>query len=271
MRKILGVAAIAVCALAASAAFAEEEHNAAEPTHFPIMEPKEESWSFAGPFGTYDRGQLQRGLWVYKDVCSACHSMRLVPFRMLEELGYSEEQVKAFAAGYTVQDGPNDAGDMFDRPGKPSDPFHPPFPNEQAARASNNGALPPDFSLIAKSRAGAGFTGYDGADYIFSLMTSYQDPPPADVKLGENMHYNVAFKGHQIAMPPPLSDGAVTYADGTEATLDQEAKDIAVFLTWASETHLEERHRTGIKAILFLAIFTLLAYATKRRVWADVH
>ncbi|HEY1386643.1 MAG TPA: cytochrome c1, partial [Dongiaceae bacterium] len=179
--------------------------------------------------------------------------------------------VKAIAGEAQVQDGPNDAGDMFDRPGKPSDPFHPPFPNEQAARASNNGALPPDFSLIAKSRAGAGFTGYDGADYIYSLMTSYKDPPPEGFKLGPNMHYNEAFKGHQIAMPPPLSDGAVSYADGTEATLDQEAKDIATFLTWASEGNLEERHRTGIKAILFLVIFTLLAYATKRRVWADVH
>jgi ubiquinol-cytochrome c reductase cytochrome c1 subunit len=170
-----------------------------------------------------------------------------------------------------VQDGPNDAGDMYDRPGKPSDPFKAPFPNEQAARASNNGALPPDLTLIAKSRAGSGFTGYDGADYIYSLMTGYEETPPADFKLGANMHYNHAFKGHQIAMPPPLSDGAVTYADGTEATLDQEARDVATFLTWTAEGNLETRHKTGIKAILFLVIFTLLAYATKRRVWADVH
>ena len=230
-----------------------------------------QSWSFNGFFGSFDQPQLKRGYQIYKDICSGCHSMNLMHYRDLQKIGFSEDEVKAIAAEAQVQDGPNDAGDMFDRPGKPSDPFHPPFPNEQAARASNNGALPPDFSLIAKSRAGAGFTGYDGADYIFSLMTSYQDPPPADVKLGENMHCNVAFKGHQIAMPPPLSDGAVTYADGTEATLDQEAKDIASFLTWASETNLEERHRTGIKAILFLVIFTLLVYATKRRVWADVH
>jgi ubiquinol-cytochrome c reductase cytochrome c1 subunit len=232
---------------------------------------KTEEWSFNGFFGSFDQPQLKRGFQIYKDVCSGCHSMNLLHYRDLEKIGFTDDEVKAIAAEAQVQDGPNDAGDMFDRPGKPSDPFHAPFPNEQAARASNNGALPPDFSLIAKSRAGAGFTGYDGADYIFSLMTSYQDPPPADVKLGENMHYNVAFKGHQIAMPPPLSDGAVTYADGTQATLDQEAKDIASFLTWASETNLEERHRTGIKAILFLVIFTLLAYATKRRVWADVH
>jgi ubiquinol-cytochrome c reductase cytochrome c1 subunit len=232
---------------------------------------KTQAWAFNGFFGSFDQAQLKRGFQVYKDICSGCHSLSLLHYRDLQKIGFSEDEVKAIAAEAQVQDGPNDAGDMFDRPGKPSDPFHPPFPNEQAARASNNGALPPDFSLIAKSRAGAGFTGYDGADYIYSLMTSYKDPPPEGFKLGENMHYNEAFKGHQIAMPPPLSDGAVTYADGTEATLDQEAKDIATFLTWAAEGNLEERHRTGIKAILFLVIFTLLAYATKRRVWADVH
>ncbi|HSE74995.1 MAG TPA: cytochrome c1 [Dongiaceae bacterium] len=237
----------------------------------PHSKIKTQEWSFNGFFGSFDQAQLKRGFQVYKDICSGCHSLNLLHYRDLQKIGFSEDEVKAIAAEAQVQDGPNDAGDMFDRPGKPSDPFHPPFPNEQAARASNNGALPPDFSLIAKSRAGAGFTGYDGADYIYSLMTSYQDPPPAGFKLGENMHYNEAFKGHQIAMPPPLSDGAVTYADGTEATLDQEAKDIATFLTWASETNLETRHRTGIKAILFLVIFTLLAYATKRRVWAGVH
>ena len=145
MRRILGAIAVAAIALAAGEAIAQEEHNAAEPTHFPILEPKQESWTFAGPFGTYDKGQLQRGLKVYKEVCSACHSMRLVPFRMLEELGYSEEQVKAFAAGYTVQDGPNDAGDMFERPGIPSDYFTSPFANPQAAAAANgctSGASP---------------------------------------------------------------------------------------------------------------------------------
>ncbi|HEY3145801.1 MAG TPA: cytochrome c1 [Dongiaceae bacterium] len=232
---------------------------------------KTQEWGFNGFFGSFDQAQLKRGFQVYKDVCSACHSMNLLHYRDLEKIGFSEDEVKSIAAEVQVQDGPNDAGDMFDRPGKPSDPFKAPFANEQQARASNNGALPPDFSLIAKSRAGAGFTGYEGADYIYSLMTSYQDPPPAGFKLGANMHYNEAFKGHQIAMPPPLSDDAVSYADGTKASLDQEAKDVANFLTWASETDLEERHRTGIKAILFLVIFTLLAYATKRRVWADVH
>lgn len=229
-----------------------------------------QNWSFKGFFGSFDQAQVKRGFQVYKDVCSGCHSMHLLAYRDLQDIGFTEDEVKAIAEEVQVQDGPNDAGDMFDRPGRPSDHFKSPFANEQQARASNNGALPPDLSLIAKSRAGAGFLGHDGADYVYSLMTGYEEPP-ADVKVPEGMHYNKAFKGHQIAMPPPLSDGAVTYADGTNATLDQEAKDIAVFLTWAAEGNLEERHRTGIKAVLFLVIFTLLAYATKRRVWASVH
>lgn len=229
-----------------------------------------QSWGFKGFFGSFDQAQLKRGYQVYKDVCAGCHSMNLLYYRDLQDIGFSEDEVKGFAAEAQVQDGPNDAGEMFERPGRPSDAFKAPFPNEQAARAANNGALPPDLSLIAKSRAGAGFLGHDGADYIHSLMTGYEEPP-AGVTLPEGMHYNHAFKGHQIAMPPPLSDGAVSYADGTEATLDQEAKDIATFLTWAAEGNLEQRHRTGIKAILFLVIFTLLAYAVKRKIWASVH
>jgi len=230
-----------------------------------------QAWSFNGFFGSFDQAQLKRGYQVYKEICAGCHSMNLMHYRDLQDIGFTEDEVKAFAAEVQVQDGPDDAGEMFERPGKPSDPFKAPFANEQAARAANNGALPPDLTLIAKSRAGAGFLGHDGADYIHSLMTGYEETPPAGVTLPEGMHYNEAFKGHQVAMPPPLSDDAVTYADGTAATLDQEAQDIATFLTWAAEGNLEERHRTGIKAILFLVIFTLLAYATKRRVWADVH
>jgi ubiquinol-cytochrome c reductase cytochrome c1 subunit len=220
-------------------------------------------WSFNGFFGSFDQEQLKRGHVIYKDVCAGCHSMSLLAYRDLQDIGYSEDEVKAFAAEVQVQDGPDDAGEMFERPGRPSDRFKAPFANEQAARASNNGALPLDLSLIAKARAGAGFLGHDGADYIHSLMTGYEEPP-AGVTLPEGMYYNHAFKGHQIAMPPPLSDSA-------EAPLDQQAQDIAVFLTWAAEGNLEERHRTGIKAILFLVIFTLLAYATKRKVWANVH
>jgi ubiquinol-cytochrome c reductase cytochrome c1 subunit len=234
---------------------------AANPVHHATIHTQ--SWSFNGFFGSFDQAQLKRGYQVYKDVCAGCHSMKLLAYRDLQDIGFTEDEVKAFAAEVQVQDGPDDTGAMFDRPGRPSDRFVPPFPNEQAARAANNGAFPPDLSLIAKSRAGAGFLGHDGADYIYSLMMGYEEPP-AGMTLPEGMYYNHAFKGHQIAMPPPLSDSP-------EAPIDQQAKDIAAFLTWGAEGNLEERHRTGIKAILFLVIFTLLAYATKRRIWANVH
>ena len=282
MRRILGAIAIAAIALAAGEAIAQEEHNAAEPTHFPILEPKEESWTFAGPFGTYDRGQLQRGLWVYKDVCSACHSMRLVPFRMLEELGYSEEQVKAFAAGYTVQDGPNDAGDMFERPGIPSDYFPSPFANPQAAAAANGGAAPPDFSLLAKARGVERgfptfifdiFTQYaqGGPDYIHSLLTGYGQQPPAGMEIPEGTYYNPFFNaGKSLKMPPPLSDGQVQYTDGAPQTVDQYARDVAAFMMWAAEPHLEERKKTGFRVIIFFVLFGTLVYLTKRKIWAKV-
>lgn len=241
----------------------------ANPVH--RFEVRTQAWSFTGFFGSFDQAQLKRGFEVYKQVCASCHSVNLMSYRNLQDIGFTEDEVSAIAAEVQVTDGPDDTGEMFERPGKPSDPFKAPFANEQAARASNNGALPPDLSLVAKSRAGAGFLGYEGADYIYSLMTGYEETPPEGVTLGEGMSYNSAFRGGQIAMPPPLADGGVTYADGTEATLDQQAKDIAAFLTWTAEGNLEERHRTGIKAILFLVIFTLLAYAVKRRVWANVH
>jgi ubiquinol-cytochrome c reductase cytochrome c1 subunit len=241
---------------------------AANPVHHATVHSQ--SWSFTGFFGHFDHAQLRRGHQVYKDVCAGCHSMSLLAYRDLQDIGFTEDEVQALAAEVQVEDGPDDTGAMFERPGRASDRFKEPFPNEQAARAANNGAYPPDLSLIAKSRAGAGFLGYEGADYIHSLMVGYEEPP-ANVTLPEGMYYNHAFKGHQIAMPPPLSEDGVTYADGTQATLDQQAKDISAFLTWAAEGNLDERHRTGIKAVLFLVIFTLLAYAVKRRVWADVH
>jgi ubiquinol-cytochrome c reductase cytochrome c1 subunit len=230
----------------------------------PHAEVHRQSWSFNGFFGSYDREQLKRGFQIYANTCSGCHAMDLLYYRDLQAIGYTEDEVKEIAAAVQVMDGPNDAGEMFERPGRPSDKFHAPFANEQASRAANNGAYPPDLSLIAKSRAGVGFTGYDGADYIHSLMTGYEETPPEGVTVPEGMHYNHAFKGHQIAMPPPL-------VDSPEAPLDQQAQDIATFLSWASEGNLEDRHRTGIKAILFLVIFTLIAYAVKRKVWAPIH
>ncbi|UVK40949.1 cytochrome c1 [Mesorhizobium sp. AR10] len=261
---------------------AEEAHNAAAPTHFPIHEPKEMDWSFAGPFGTYDKAQLQRGLKVYKEVCAACHSMNLVAFRTLEDLGYSEAQVKALSAEYTVQDGPNDAGDMFERPGKPSDHFPAPFPNEQAAAAANGGAAPPDMSLLAKARGVVRgfpqfvfdiFTQYaqGGPDYIHSLLTGYDEQPPAGMVIPEGTHYNPYFmSGVSLTMPKPLSDGQVTYDDGSPQTVDQYSRDVSAFLMWAAEPHMEDRKKTGFRVLVFLLLFGALVYLTKRKVWAGV-
>jgi ubiquinol-cytochrome c reductase cytochrome c1 subunit len=225
--------------------------------------PPELHWSFQGIFGTYDRAALARGFQVYKEICSACHSMNLMHYRNLQDIGFSEDQVKQIAASVQVTDGPNDAGDMFERPGRPSDTFKPPFANENAARAANNGALPPDLSLIVKARKG-------GPDYVDGILTGFSDPP-ADMKMAQGMYYNKYFPGHQIAMPPPLSDGAVTYPDGTKATVDQMASDVSNFLTWASEPKLEERHFIGVKSVLFLIVLTVLLYGAKRKIWAAVH
>jgi|SRR4051812_625538 ubiquinol-cytochrome c reductase cytochrome c1 subunit len=234
------------------------------------VEIQKEAWSFTGFFGKFDQAQVKRGFQVYKDVCSACHSMNLVSYRNLTQIGFSEDEVKDIAASVQVTDGPNEAGEMFERAGKASDTFKAPFPNDQAARAANNGALPPDMSLLARSRAGKGFTGYEGADYIHAILTGYKEPP-ADFKLGDGMNYNENFRGHQIAMPQPLTDGAITFADGASNTLEDESRDVAAFLTWAGEPNLEARHLTGLKAMLFLVVFTLLFYAVKRKVWSRIH
>ena len=234
------------------------------------IEIPQQKWSFDGFFGSYNRADLKHGFQIYSEVCSACHSMNLMSYRNLAQIGFSEDEIKEIAASVQVTDGPNDAGEMFERPGKASDTFKPPFPNEQAARAANNGALPPDLSLIARSRAGKGFTGYEGADYIHAILTGYKEPP-AGFQLQDGMNYNAYFRGHQIAMPQPLSDGAVTFTDGAPNTLEDESRDVAAFLTWAGEPNLESRHLTGLKAVLFLVVFTLLFYAAKRKIWARIH
>jgi ubiquinol-cytochrome c reductase cytochrome c1 subunit len=221
-------------------------------------------FSFEGIFGTFDRASAQRGYQVYKQVCAACHSMRQHSFRNLRELGLSEAEVRAIAATVEVTDGPNDEGEMFTRPGRASDRFPTPFANEKAARAANNGALPPDLSVITKAREG-------GADYIHALLTGYEDPP-ADAALGEGMSYNKYFPGHQIAMSPPLSgEGQVEYHDGTTSTVEQMSHDVSTFLAWAAEPEMEARKAMGVRWILFLTILGGLAYAVKRKVWADVH
>ncbi|GLR53129.1 cytochrome c1 [Shinella yambaruensis] len=257
---------------------AEAEH--ATP-HYPIHKPKQQDWSFAGPFGKYDKGQLQRGLKVYTEVCSACHSMSLVSFRTLEGLGYSEAQVKAFAANYEVEDGPNSDGEMFTRKAVPSDYFPSPYANHEAAAASNNGAAPPDFSLIAKARGITRgfpqfvfdiFTQYQegGPDYIYSLLTGYDEEPPAHVEVAEGTHYNPYFaNAAALAMAKPISDDQVTYDDGSPQTVDQYAHDVSAFLMWAAEPHLEDRKRTGFMVMVFLVIFTGLIYLTKKSVYAN--
>jgi len=224
--------------------------------------PKQE-WSFNGPFGTYDRASLQRGYLVYRQVCSACHGMRQLSFRNLEALGYDEGQIKAIAAEYMVTDGPDDEGEMFDRPARPSDPFPEPYPNEQAAKAVNNGALPPDLSLIAKARK-------DRADYLYALLIGYEEAPE-DKNLLPGQYWNKYMSGHVIAMAPPLADGMIGYEDGSPETTEQYARDVAHFLMWAAEPHMEERKQTGIKVILFLMVFAGIMYAIKRQVWSDVH
>lgn len=231
--------------------------RAAEEVHLP-----EKDWSFDGVFGTFDPAALQRGLQVYKNVCSSCHGLRFVAFRNLQALGYNEDQVSAIAADFQVEDGPNDEGEMFMRPAVSSDPWPSPFPNEQAARVANGGALPPDLSLMAEARP-------NGPTYIYHLLTGYAEPP-ADADIPPGKYYNEYFTGHQISMPPPLSEGVVEYADGTPATVEQMAEDVSVFLTWAAEPQLVERKQMGIKVILFLLVLTGLLYAVKRKVWSDV-
>lgn len=225
---------------------------------------KSADWSFSGIFGHYDRASLQRGLQVYKEVCASCHGLRLVAYRNLMDLGYGEAEVKAFASQYEVQNqDPNEEGEMFMRPATPADRFVSPFPNKEAAQAANGGAYPPDLSLIAKARA-------DGSNYLYSLLSGYAEAP-ADMKKPDTLYYNPYFPGHLIAMPPPLSEGGVEYADGTKASVDQMAYDVANFLTWAASPKLEKQKSTGLKVILFLIVMTGLLIAVKKKIWANVH
>jgi ubiquinol-cytochrome c reductase cytochrome c1 subunit len=259
MRKLVLAAAAAVALVGAAPA------QAAETVKIPGQ-----SWSFDGPFGTFDRASLQRGFQVYKEVCAACHSLNLVHYRDLGPpgiggsggLGFSADEVKALAAEVEVSD-LNDKGEVVQRPGLPKDRFKAPFANPLAAAAANNGATPPDLSLMVKARAG-------GADYLYAVLTGYGDAP-AGVTLMEGMNYNKFFPGHQIAMPKPLNADQVTYADGTKATEEQLARDVASFLAWTAEPELEARKRLGLKIVLFLVIVAGLLFIAKRKIWGDVH
>jgi ubiquinol-cytochrome c reductase cytochrome c1 subunit len=229
-------------------------------------EPRPLALASDGPLGKFDRQQVQRGFQVYQEVCSACHSLKLVAFRNLQELGYSEDEVKAIADRWKIQvpDIDPKTGEPKGRKALPADHFPSPFANETAARAANNNALPPDLSLITKAREG-------GPAYVYSLITGYRNPPaslPEENRPGPNLHYNPWFANLNIAMPPPLtSEGQVSYADGTKPTVDQMARDVAAFLAWTAEPRLESRHATGLVTLLFLLIATLLAYMAYQNIW----
>jgi len=270
-RSIVAVAAIGAAVLAGPAKAAESET------------PPRLKWSFAGPFGLYDQAQLQRGFKVYQEVCQNCHAIHLLAFRNLadpEGPGFSRPQATTIAAQYQVTDGPNDQGEMFQRPGRLADYLPPPFPNEQAARARYN-AVPPDFSTLAKARGIERgfpwfifdmFTQYQegGVDYIAGYVSGYEDNPPAGVTLPPGAYYNKYFPGHATAMPKPLVDGQVDYTDGTPAKVDQYAKDVTAFLMWAAEPQLAARKRLGFQAMIFLIVLAGLLYFTKKKVWAEV-
>jgi ubiquinol-cytochrome c reductase cytochrome c1 subunit len=226
-------------------------------------EPPKQNWSFGGAFGTYDRAAAQRGFQVYSEVCSACHSMRLMHYRDLAGIGLSPDQIKAVAASVQVPGGVDDSGQPIERAGTPADVFKSPYPNDKAAQAANGGAIPPDQSVLVNARDG-------GPNYIYALLNGYVEPP-AGTKVADGLYYNEYFPGHQIHMPAPLHDGAVTYADGTKATVPQMAHDVTTFLMYASNPEMEERKQMGVKVVLFLALMTGLTYAVKRQVWADVH
>ena len=254
--------------------------------------PPREKWSFSGTFGTFDRAQLQRGFKVYREVCQGCHRLK-IPFRTLSQTGgpqFSQAQVTALAAEYKVQDGPNDAGDMFERPARPADNIPWSFPNENAAASANGGKAPPALQLMAKARSyERGFPMFivdalpffqyqeHGPDYIHAILTGYRDEAPQGVTVPDGGYYNEYYPGHIIAMPKPLAtDGQIEYPKGADGkpqvpeTIDQYSRDIAAFLMWTAEPNLEARKRTGFMVIIFLAVFAYLMFYVKKKVWAKV-
>ena len=230
------------------------------------VEPRDIAFSFDGPFGTYDRQQLQRGFQVYKEVCASCHGLNYVAFRNLEELGYREEEVKAIADQWQIEVPAVDAktGEASTRKALPADRFPDPYPNEVAARAANRNALPPDLSLITKARHG-------GPAYVASLLTGYRNPPadlPEEARPGEGLYFNPWFPNLNLAMPPPITaDGQVSYADGTNPTREQMAKDVSAFLAWTAEPRLENRKSAGLATLIFLIFATVLAYMAYQNIW----
>lgn len=228
--------------------------------------PAAMEWSFDGLFGTYDRDALRRGFQVYKEVCASCHSLNQIAFRNLSQAGgpeFSEAEVKAIAREYIVEDGPDDYGDMYERSALPRDKFPLPYPNENAARAANGGAYPPDLSLINKARGG-------GADYVHALLSGYEEAPEG-VEMRAGLYYNPYMAGGKIAMPAPLLEELVEYSDGTPATVEQMSMDVTHFLNWTAEPELEQRKRIGFMVLIYLTIFAGLMFFSMRKIWADQH
>ncbi len=229
------------------------------------VDPIKINWSFKNLTGKFDRASLQRGFQVYKEVCSSCHSMQYLTYRNLGESGgpeFSADEVKAIASSVEIEDGPDSQGEMFTRPGKPSDNFKSPYPNVEAATAANGGAYPPDMSVLVKARPG-------GADYMYSVLMGYEEPPEG-MKLDEGVYYNKYMIGNKIKMSAPLVEGIIEYSDGTEASVDQMAKDVTTFLAWAAEPELEARHRTGVKVIIYLVLLSILVYLSMKKIWSRV-
>lgn len=245
-----------------SQAFANSaEHDGALGTE--ALHPKQLKWNFDGVFGSIDKASAQRGFQVYKEICSSCHSLKLMSYRNLEKIGFSADEVKIIASEYSIIDGPDDEGEMFDRSGLPSDRFVSPYANDNQARASNGGALPPDLSLIVKAR-------HDGANYIYSLLTGYSQAPEG-FSLAEGKNYNLYFEGRQIAMPAPINDdGQVEYKDGTYASKEQMIIDVVNFLQFAAEPETEHRKKMGVRTMIFLAILFVILFAAKKIVWRNV-
>ena len=229
------------------------------------IDPIKVNWSFKELTGKFDRASLQRGFQVYKEVCASCHSMQYLSYRNLGEPGgpeFTQEEVKAIAASVEIEDGPDSQGEMFTRPGKPSDKFKSPYPNVEASTVANGGAYPPDMSVLVKARPG-------GADYMYSVLMGYEEPP-AGMKLDDGVYYNKYMIGQKIKMASPLLEGIVEYSDGTEATVDQMAKDVTTFLAWAAEPELEVRHKLGIKVIIYLLLLTILVYLSMKKIWSRI-
>ena len=285
LRAVFGLSLMA--ALVSAPARSEEEHPAVHQDSHQgghAVNPTRQTWTFRGPLGHFDNAQLQRGFKVYREVCANCHNLKRIAFRTLSDPGgpeFTEGQVKALAAEYKITDGPNDAGDMFERPGRPADHFPLKFPNDQAARAANGGALPPDMSVLAKARGFSSgfpvfildvFTQYQeqGPDYIHALIAEGYVEPPQGFKLPPGTHYNTFIPGNAIAMAKPLADGQVEYSDGSPQTVDQYARDVSAFLMWAAEPHLEARKEMGLKVMIFLLVLAGLVLFTKKRVWRAV-